>query len=59
MPPSGSSQTVIVPVDGLDSAVLRTIEYARSLSQNVTAVHITDDLSRGGDAARRVGRADP
>jgi len=43
-PPAGSYQTVIVPVEGLDRAVLRTIEYARSLSQNVTAVHITDDL---------------
>ena len=43
-PPGGSSQTVIVPVEGLDRAVLRTIEYARSLSQNVTAVHITDDV---------------
>lgn len=44
MPTNGSSQTVIVPVEGLDRAVLRTIEYARTLSQNVTAVHITDDL---------------
>lgn len=43
-PPGTSSQTVIVPVEGLDRAVLRTIEYARSLSQNVTAVHITDDV---------------
>jgi len=43
-PVGGSSQTVIVPVEGLDRAVLRTIEYARSLSQNVTAVHITDDV---------------
>jgi len=43
-PPGASSQTVIVPVEGLDRAVLRTIEYARSLSQNVTAVHITDDV---------------
>jgi len=44
VPVSGSSQTVIVPVEALDRAVLRTIEYARSLSQNVTAVHITDDV---------------
>ena len=43
---TGGSQTVIVPVDGLDRAVLRTIEYARSLSQNVTAVHITDDVEK-------------
>ncbi len=44
MSPGGSAQTVIVPVESLDRAVLRTIEYARSLSQNVTAVHITDDV---------------
>jgi amino acid transporter len=44
MPPGGSTQTVIVPIEGLNKAVLRTIEYARSLSQRVTAVHITDDV---------------
>jgi amino acid transporter len=43
-PPGDGSQTVIVPVEGLDRAVLRTIEYARSSSRNVTAVHITDDV---------------
>jgi len=43
-PPGGSSETVIVPVEGLDRSVLRTIEYARSLSRNVTAVYITDDV---------------
>jgi amino acid transporter len=42
--PGDSSQTVIVPVEGLDRAVLRTIEYARSSSRNVTAVYITDDV---------------
>ena len=30
----------------LDRAVLRTIEYALTLSQNVTAVHITDDVAK-------------
>jgi len=43
-PPGTSSQTVIVPVEELDRSVLRTIEYARSLSQNTTAVHITDNV---------------
>lgn len=43
---TGSSQAVIVPVDGLDRAVLRTIEYARSMSQNVTAVYVTDDVEK-------------
>ncbi len=51
-PASGSgAQTIIVPVDGLNRAVLRTVEYARSLSSNVTAVHVTDDLKQG-DALR-------
>ena len=44
MPVAGSSQTVIVPVEEMDRAVLRTMEYARSLSSNVTAVHVTDDV---------------
>ena len=39
-------QTVVVPVDGINRAVLRTIEYALTLSPNVTAVYITDDLEQ-------------
>ncbi len=46
-PISNSNQTVIVPVEGIDRAVLRTIEYALSSSRNVTAVYVTDD---GADA---------
>ncbi|MDI6857510.1 MAG: APC family permease [Dehalococcoidia bacterium] len=41
---NGRGQTVIVPVDGVNRAVLRTVDYARSLSDDVTAVHVTDDL---------------
>jgi amino acid transporter len=37
------AQNVIVPVDELNRAVLRTVDYARSLSDEVTAIHITDD----------------
>ena len=44
---SSSTQTVIVPVSRLDRSVLRTIEYAQALSQNVTGVHMTDDMSQG------------
>jgi amino acid transporter len=44
---NSGSQTIIVPVDGLNRAVLRTVEYARTLSSNVTAVHVTDDLKQG------------
>lgn len=41
---NGRAQTVIVPVDGVNRAVLRTVDYARTLSEDVTAVHVTDDL---------------
>lgn len=37
-------QAVLVPVDEINSAVLRTVEYARSVSKNVTALHVTDDM---------------
>ena len=40
-------QTILVPVDELNRAVLRTVDYARSLSPNVTALHITDDVEEG------------
>ncbi len=40
----GRARPVVVPVDDLNQAVLRTLEYARSISNNVTAVHITDDI---------------
>ncbi len=42
-----NGQTLIVPVEGIDLAVLKTLEYARSLSRSVTAVHVTDDIEEG------------
>jgi hypothetical protein len=39
---SSRSQTVIVPVDEINRAVLRTLAYARSISSNVIALHVTD-----------------
>jgi hypothetical protein len=38
---------MLIPVDELNQAVLRTVAYARSLSPNVTALHVTDDMERG------------
>jgi amino acid transporter len=40
---AGRPQTVIVPVDEINRAVLRTMAYARQLSSNATAIHVTDD----------------
>jgi hypothetical protein len=41
---------VLVPVPGLNKAVIETLRYARSLSDDVTAVHLTDTLEH----ARRI-----
>ena len=35
---------VIVPVAGLNRGVLKALAYARSISQDVTAVYVTDDM---------------
>ena len=40
-------QAVLVPVEQLTRAVVQTVEYARTVSPNVTAIHITDDLESG------------
>ncbi|HEY7270318.1 MAG TPA: amino acid permease, partial [Dehalococcoidia bacterium] len=40
-------QTLIVPVEAINLAVLKTIEYARSLTPSVTAIHVTDDIEEG------------
>ncbi|MBF6599905.1 MAG: APC family permease [Dehalococcoidia bacterium] len=39
-----NSQLVLVPIDDLNRATVRAVSYARSLSDNVTAIHVTDDL---------------
>ncbi len=49
---AGRTQKVIIPVDEINRAVLRPVAYARSLSDDVTAIHITDDRERG-EALRR------
>lgn len=39
-----TEQTVIVPLGGINRAVVNTLAYAQSISADVTAVHVTDDL---------------
>jgi amino acid transporter len=43
----GRGRAVLMPVDELNQAVLHTLEFARTFSDNVTAVHITDELEDG------------
>lgn len=40
---AGRPQTVVVPVETIDRSVLRTIAYARTLSENAVAIHVTDE----------------
>ncbi len=40
---AGRPQVVIVPVEGINRAVLQTISYARTLSRNTMAIHVTSD----------------
>lgn len=42
-PPTPDPPDVIVPVSRIDLAALHALSFARSISPNVTAVHITDD----------------
>ncbi len=41
--PSEIKHTVIVPIADVNRVARQTLAYARSISENVTAVHITDD----------------
>jgi amino acid transporter len=46
-------QTVLIPVDGINRAVLRTVAYARSLSPRATAIHISLNREESADLKRR------
>jgi amino acid transporter len=46
-------QAMVVPVDEINQAVLRTVAYARTLSPNVTAIHVTDDVELGQELKRQ------
>ncbi len=46
-------QIVVVPVDEVNNAVLRTIAYARSISTNTTAIHVTDSRVDAEELRRR------
>jgi hypothetical protein len=56
--PSDINHTVIVPIAGVNRLARQTLAYARSISDNVTAVHVTDDeaaIARLRDDWRALG----
>jgi amino acid transporter len=44
---------VLVPIEEIDRAALRTVAYARSISQNAVAIHVSDTRERGEELHRR------
>lgn len=48
--PSGTRRPpVVIPVDGLTKASLRALDYARSTSDNVIGLHVTDDVETSAE----------
>jgi amino acid transporter len=47
------TQAVLVPVDDVNEAVRRTVEYARTVSENVTALHVSDDAAEAEEMRQR------
>jgi amino acid transporter len=50
---AGRPQTVIVPVETIDRSVLRTLAYARTLSENAVAIHVTDEREAAEELRRQ------
>jgi hypothetical protein len=48
-----------VPVEKIDRAVLRTLAYARTLSPNAVAVHVTDERESAEELRRQWERSIP
>lgn len=44
---------VLVPIAGINRAVIRTLAYARAISSDVTVVHVTDDLAEAENLRRQ------
>ena len=50
---SGRQMNVIIAVDRIDRAVLRTVAYARSISPSAVAVHVTDERESADELKRQ------
>jgi amino acid transporter len=53
------SQAVLVPVDEVNEAVRRTVEHARAISENVTALYVSDDVQQAEELRQRWEEAIP
>ncbi len=49
----GPKEAVLVPIDEVNEAVRRTVEYARTTSENVTALHVSDSAEEAEEMRQR------
>jgi amino acid transporter len=57
--PPRKRQRVIIPVPEVTRDVIQAIKFGRTMSSDVTAVHVTDDLERGEELRERFLRQVP
>ncbi|MGH2408702.1 MAG: hypothetical protein ACRDF7_11565, partial [Candidatus Limnocylindrales bacterium] len=57
--PPHRRQHVVVPVPEMTRDVIQTIRFGRTMSDDVSAVHVTDDLVEGDELRRRFERQLP
>jgi len=58
-PREAARDHVVVPVEGLNKVTVGAIGMARAISSNITAVHLTDDLSAAEDFKEQWERVAP
>jgi amino acid transporter len=52
-------ERVVIPVPGLTRAVVQAVQFGRSISDDVTVVHVTDDVAEGERLRARFGQQLP
>ena len=57
LPGPRRDERVIVPVPGINRAVVQALNVGRSIADDVLAVLVTDDTRRGGPTSARVGKS--
>jgi amino acid transporter len=57
--PPKRHQRVVIPVAELSRDVVNALKFARTMSDDVTAVHVTDDVVAGGELRDRFARQLP
>jgi hypothetical protein len=57
--PPAHRRRVVIPVSGVQRDVIQAVRFARSITDDITAVHVTDDVAAGERLRERVERQLP